>query len=104
MDAISTSVVGHNILYITVVNAVCSFRCIMIAILEQILLAPRCFQLADSAQLEQASAVDRFVSSVARHSHESIVGVGISGTIESVLMQCSPGIFKVYCTTCSYVY
>lgn len=55
----------------------------------------RCFYLTENARLEQASAVDRFVSSIGRNSHESIVGVGISGTFHSVLVQCSPDIFKV---------
>ena len=45
--------------------------------------------------MEQATAVDRLVSSTSKHSHESIVGIGISGTFYSVLVQCSPQIFEV---------
>ena len=60
----------------------------------------RCFYLTENARLEQAAAVDRFVSTVGRHSHESIVGIGISGSFHSVLMQSSPEIFKVNLYDC----
>ena len=55
----------------------------------------RCFFLTENARLEQATAVDRFVSSLNKRSHESIVGIGISGAFYAVLMQCSPLIFQV---------
>ena len=55
----------------------------------------RCFFLTENARVEQTTAVDRFVSSSSKRSHESIVGMGISGTFYAVLMQCSPQIFKV---------
>ena len=38
------------------------------------------FFLTENARVEQAAAVDRFVSSFGKRSHESIVGIGISGT------------------------
>ena len=55
----------------------------------------RSFYLIESVRLEQATAVDRFVSAVGRNSHESIVGIGISGTFYTVLVQSSPEIFQV---------
>jgi hypothetical protein len=55
----------------------------------------RCFFLTENARVEQAAAVDRFVSSSGKRSHESMVGIGISGTFYAVLMQCSPQIFNV---------
>lgn len=55
----------------------------------------RCFFLTENARVEQATAVDRFVSSSAKRSHESLMGIGISGSFYAVLMQCSPQIFQV---------
>lgn len=55
----------------------------------------RCFYLTENARLEQAAAVDRFVSSSGKRTHESIIELGISGTFYNVLVQCSPQIFKV---------
>lgn len=60
----------------------------------------RCFYLTENSRLEQAAAVDRFVSAVGRRSHESIVGLGISGTFHNILMQCSPEIFEVHKIMC----
>ena len=59
------------------------------------MLSCRCFFLTENARVEQAAAVDRFVSSSGKRSHESMMGIGISGTFYAVLMQCSPQIFNV---------
>jgi len=56
----------------------------------------RCFALVGNASLEQAAAMDRQVSmSAGSSTHESIMGAGISGSVHTILVQCSPQIFKV---------
>ena len=55
----------------------------------------RCFALIENIRLEQATALDRVISSISINAHESIVGMGMAGTVHSVLMQCSPKIFDV---------
>ena len=56
---------------------------------------PRCFALVENTRLEQATALDRIVSIVSLDNHESIMGLGVAGSVHSVLVQCSPKLFEV---------
>ncbi len=55
----------------------------------------RCFALVENTGLEQVTALDRMISSVSHDNHESIMGLGIAGSVHSVLAQCSPALFEV---------
>ena len=56
---------------------------------------PRCFALVENTGLEQATALDRIVSVASMDNHESIMGLGVAGSVHSVLVQCSPKLFEV---------
>jgi len=55
----------------------------------------RCFALVENMGLEQTTALDRIVSAASRDNHESIMGMGVAGSVHSVLVQCSPKLFEV---------
>ena len=51
--------------------------------------------MVENTRLEQATALDRIVSIVSLDNHESIMGLGVAGSVHSVLVQCSPKLFEV---------
>ena len=61
---------------------------------------PRCFALVENTGLEQATALDRIVSVASMDNHESIMGLGVAGSVHSVLVQCSPKLFEVCVCVC----
>ena len=56
----------------------------------------RCFALVENTGLEQTTTLDRIVSAASRDNHESIMGLGVAGSVHSVLVQCSPKLFEVH--------
>lgn len=63
----------------------------------------RCFALVENMGLEQTTALDRIVSAASRDNHESIMGMGVAGSVHSVLVQCSPKLFEV-CTYLQFLF
>ncbi|XP_064386719.1 proteasome activator complex subunit 4-like, partial [Halichondria panicea] len=55
----------------------------------------RCFGIIDDTRLEQVAPLDRLVSTSRSFNHEAIMGLGLSGSMQIVLNQCSPQIFQV---------
>ena len=54
----------------------------------------------ENTGLEQATALDRIVSVASLDNHESIMGLGVAGSVHSVLVQCSPKLFEVCVCVC----
>ena len=47
--------------------------------------------------------LDRIVSVASMDNHESIMGLGVAGSVHSVLVQCSPKLFEVCVCVCGWV-